>query len=276
MIEFSRETAGQPDEVGSFFLGQAWGDPGQLFYPVALAFRLTPLAALGLLALLALGRPLRRLLAGRWPATIGLALYALGFLLFVTVAPKKFDRYALPLIPALQLLAGLGLWLLFCRLRPLLAGGPRWVAPAICLALLGSWQWSASASVYPYYMAYFNPLLGGGPAAARQVMVGNGEGMDQVADYFNARPDVENIWVAAHSFDLLEAKCRCDGEPLRERAPSNADYLVLYGRRIQLRRWGPALEQYLLGREPAHSVWINGIEMARIYRGPKLEREGAG
>src|SRR5207253_3044113 len=36
MIEFTRETGGQPDEVGSFFLGQAWGDPGPLFYPVAL------------------------------------------------------------------------------------------------------------------------------------------------------------------------------------------------------------------------------------------------
>ena len=135
---------------------------------------------------------------------------------------------------------------------------------------------STPASVSPYYMAYFNPLLGGGPAAARAVMVGNGEGMDQVAAYFNALPEVDDIWVVAHSFDLLEARCRCDGEPLRERTPSNADYLVVYGRRIQLRRWGAGLEQYLLGREPVRSIWINGIEMARIYRGPKLERVGGG
>jgi hypothetical protein len=276
IIAFTRGTAGQPDEVGSFFLGQAWGDPGPLFYPLALAFRLTPLASLGLLAVLVLGRPLRRLLAGRWPVVLGLTLYTLGFLAFLTVAPKKFDRYALPLVPALQILAGLGLWLLFRRFRPFFAGGPPWLAAAISLVLMTAWQWSASASVYPYSMAYFNPLLGGGPAAARAVMVGNGEGMDQVADYFNALPEVDDIWVVAHSFDLLAARCHCDGEPLRERAPSDADYLVVYGRRIQLRRWGPDLEQYLLDREPLRTVWINGIKMAQIYRGPKLEREGAG
>jgi 4-amino-4-deoxy-L-arabinose transferase-like glycosyltransferase len=276
ILEFTRRTGGQPDEVGSFFLGQAWGDPGPLFYPLALAFRLTPLASLGLLALLVLGRPLRRLLSGRWPIVLGLTLYALGFLVFLTVAPKKFDRYALPLVPALQILAGLGLWLLFRRLRPFLAGGPPWLAAAIGLVLLTAGQWGAYASVYPYSMAYFNPLLGGGPAAARTVMVGNGEGMDQVAEYFNALPRVDDIWVVSHSFDLLAARCRCDGEPLREGVPSDADYLVVYGRRIQLRRWGPSLERYLLAREPVHTVWINGIEMAQIYRGPKLERASAG
>ena len=276
MIEFARETGGQPDEVGSFFLGQAGGDPGPLFYPVALAFRLTPLATMGLLLLPALGWPVRRLLRGRWGPVFGLLAYAVGFVLFVTAAPKKFDRYALPAVPVLLLLAGLGWWLLFRRLRPFLAAGPPWAAGAVCLGLLGLWQWTAPAGVSPYYMAYFNPLLGGGPAAARVVMVGNGEGMDQVADYFNALPNVGDLWVAAHSFDLLEAKCRCDGEPLRERAPGNADYLVLYGRRIQLRRWGASLEQYLQEREPVHRIWINGIEMARIYRGPKLDRAVAG
>jgi hypothetical protein len=276
MVDFTRETGGQPDEVGSYFLGQAGLDPGLLFYPVALAFRLTPLATLGLVALLALGWHMRRLLRGRWGVVLGLAAYGVGFLLFVTASPKKFDRYALPVVPVLQLLAGLGWWLLFRRLRPFLAVGRPWVSAAAGLALLGLWQWSAPASVAPYYIAYFNPLLGGGPAAAGLVMVGNGEGMDQVADYFNALPNVQDLRVVAHSFDLLEAKCRCDGEPLRESPPPNADYLVLYGRRIQLRRWGPGLEQYLQGREPIHRVWINGIQMAQIYRGPRLEKAAPG
>jgi hypothetical protein len=269
MIEFTRETGGQPDEVGSFLLGRAWSDPGPLFYPVALAFRLTPAEAVGLIALAALGWPMRRLLRGRWSVTLGLLGYAVGFLLFVTLAPKKFDRYALPLMPALLVLAGLGLWLGFRRLRPFMAGGPPAVAAVACLLGLLFAQASALASVSPYYMAYFNPLLGGGAVASQAVMVGNGEGMDQVADYFNRLPDAGQLWVASHSFDLLAAKCRCDGEPLRERAPANADYLVTYGRRIQLHRWGASLEEYFQAHEPIHRVWINGIEMARIYRGPR-------
>jgi hypothetical protein len=276
MIEFGRETGGQPDEVGSFFLGQVWGDPGPLFYPVALAFRLTPLATFGLVALIILGWSMRRLLRGRWAVVLGLVGYGLGFLLFVTLAPKKFDRYGLPLVPVYMLLAGLGWWLLYRRVRPYLPiGSPRLMAAAGML-LLGFWQWSAASSVYPYYMAYFNPLLGGGPSAARAVMIGNGEGIDQAAAYFNALPNVNDIWVAAHSHDLLVAQCRCDGEPLRERAPSDADYIVVYGRRIQLRRWGPALEQYFQEREPLHRVWINGIEMVRIYPGPHLSVVAAG
>ena len=275
MLEFVGETGGQPDEVGSFFLGQVWGDPGPLFYPVALAFRLTPLACLGLLALVVLGRPMRRLPRDRWPAILGLASFGLTFLLFVTVAEKKFDRYALPVAPVLQLLAGLGLWLLYRRLRPGLVLRSPWLSGALGLAILVGAQVAAPASVFPYYMAYFNPLLGGGPAAARTVMVGNGEGMDQVADYFNRLPNVRDIWVASHSFDLLQARCECDGEPLRDRAPGDAHYIVLYGRRIQLRAWGPALEAHLQQHQPLHSVWINGIEMVRIYPGPRLGRGGA-
>lgn len=277
MIQFARETGGEPDEVGSFFLGQAWGDPGPLFYPIALAFRLTPLCVLGLLMLAVFGWSQRRHLGSSWHVVVfWLLVYALGFLLFVTLAPKKFDRYALPVTPILEILAGLGIWLTWRealahasgRLR--VPASPRLIAAATgLLVTLAAWPLAIS---YPYHMTYFNPLLGGGPAAARTVMVGNGEGMDQVAAYFNRLPNPDQLWVASHSFDLLAARCRCDGEPLRERAPADADYLVVYGRRIQLRRWGASLEQYLLDREPIERVWINGIEMARIYRGPRLDR----
>jgi hypothetical protein len=268
MVEFTRETGGQPDEVGSFFLGQARADPGPLFYPIAVAFRLTPIESIGLVALAALAWPMRRLLWPRRSLVLGLLAYALGFLIFVTLSPKKFDRYALPAMPILLFLAGVGWWLFFRRVRPFLAGVVRGVAAAGGLLVVALWQWSAPASVLPYYMTYFNPLLGGGPAAARTVMIGNGEGMDQVAAYFNQLPNAEQLWVASHSFDLLAAKCRCDGEPLRDRAPAEADYLVVYGRRIQLRRWGAGLEQLFQEHEPVQRVWINGIEMARVYRGP--------
>ena len=53
VAEFTRETGGQPHEQGTFFWGSQTADPGPLFYPVAMAFRLAPSTILGL-ALLAL------------------------------------------------------------------------------------------------------------------------------------------------------------------------------------------------------------------------------
>ena len=39
-----------------------------------------------------------------------LLMFVLGFGAAMTVAAKGFDRYLLPIFPALDLLAGLGLW----------------------------------------------------------------------------------------------------------------------------------------------------------------------
>jgi hypothetical protein len=127
--------------------------------------------------------------------------------------------------------------------------------------------WPAAAT-YPYYLSYYNPLLGGGPAAQRTVMVGNGEGLDQVADWLNSRPNAADLWVVSHSFDILQALIVGSGEALRDRVPSNADYVVLYRFQIQIGHSPRVLDEYLNRHAPEHVVWINGVEYARIYRGP--------
>ena len=47
IVAFTRETGGQPDEVGSFFLGQVGAEPGPFYYPVSTLFRLSPFATSG-------------------------------------------------------------------------------------------------------------------------------------------------------------------------------------------------------------------------------------
>ncbi|MCC7105993.1 MAG: hypothetical protein IT307_12695 [Chloroflexi bacterium] len=274
MVAFVRETGGEPDEVGSFFLGNVSQNPGPLFYPVALAFRLTPLGTIGLLSAVILAWPMRRMLRPRSPALLAIGLYVLGFLLLVTIAQKKFDRYGLPTVPGVLLLAGFGWWLLWRRVKPLLAPLPIRAAATAALLALAAFQTSAPLSVFPYYMAYFNPLLGGGPGAAATTMVGNGEGMDQAAAWIAAQPDRDRLWIVSHSFDLLLATCQCDGEPLRDRIPSDADYVIVYGRRIQMHRWGAGMEQYFVEHMPVERFWINGIEMAALYPGPHLAKLG--
>ncbi|MCC6176622.1 MAG: hypothetical protein IT305_15040 [Chloroflexi bacterium] len=103
--EFSAQLGGSPHGPGNFFLGQPVDDPGPAFYPVALAFRLGPGATLGLLLVLTLGAP-RRLLRPVWM----LLGFAVLFLVMLTLAAKKVDRYLLPVLPALDVLAAVGWW----------------------------------------------------------------------------------------------------------------------------------------------------------------------
>lgn len=50
MVDHQISTGFSPHEHGNYFLGQVVDDPGPLFYPVAFAFRASPLLCLGLLA----------------------------------------------------------------------------------------------------------------------------------------------------------------------------------------------------------------------------------
>ncbi|MCC7372242.1 MAG: glycosyltransferase family 39 protein [Chloroflexi bacterium] len=259
IVAFTRETGGQPDEVGSFFLGQVGADPGPLYYPVSTLFRLSPFATLGLVlaAVLARRAPRETLQRAGW-----LLVFAGGFGLMMTLGPKKFDRYLLPAVPMLVILASLGWWLLLERLaRPAARIG---LGVALGLVLV-----FPLASVYPYALAYYNPLLGGGPAAQRAVMIGNGEGLDQAAAWLAAQPNAADLRVSAHSWDILAGLVPADGEPLREGVPNDADYIVTYGRRIQMHRWGASLERYLAANPPVYVVRINGIEYVHIHPGPK-------
>jgi hypothetical protein len=267
VADFTRETGGQPHEQGTFFWGRQTADPGPLFYPVAMAFRLAPLTAVGLALLVLFWR---RLPAAYRRPSLALVAYCLAFLLMMTLGAKKLDRYVLPIFPALGVLAALGLAVSFRKLNDWMASAPSssgpWRGTAVALVVaLAVWP---AASTFPYYLSYYNPLLGGGAAAARTVMVGNGEGLDEVAAWLNAEPGAADLWVVSHSFDILQPLIVASGEPLRDRVPSNADYVVLYRFQIQIGHSPRVLAEYLDGHRPEHVVWINGVEYARIYRGP--------
>jgi 4-amino-4-deoxy-L-arabinose transferase-like glycosyltransferase len=271
VVDFTRETGGQPHEQGTFFWGQQTADPGPFFYPVAMAFRLAPVTVLGLALLAVVGCGMRRVAPrDRWPA-LALVGFGLGFLLMMTLGAKKLDRYVLPIFPSLCVLAALGLAAAYRWLHARMAAvgaarGPWRGAAAALIVMLTVWP---AASTYPYFLTYYNPLLGGGPTAQRLVMVGNGEGLDQVAAWLNARPNAENQWVVSHSFDILQALIVGTGEPLRDRVSSNVDYVVLYRFQMQIGHSPRVLDEYLNRHTPEHVVWINGVEYARIYRGPK-------
>jgi 4-amino-4-deoxy-L-arabinose transferase-like glycosyltransferase len=268
VVEFLRETGGQPHEGGSFFMLSRVADPGPLFYPIALAYRLGVGVCLGLVAFVIIARSLNR------KPLIGLVLlYIVAFGLMMTIGPKKFDRYLLPLMPMIAILAALGAWKagawLGVRLR--LGAALGGTLAALVIVLL---QAQNLVGAYPYYLAYYNPLLGGTTGAAERVMVGYGEGLDQVADWLNARPNATSLWVGAHSFDILQPQIDGQGESLRDRIPSQADYIVLYRFQLQVGQSPRVIDQYLGRREPELVVRLNGLDYAYVYPGPHLTGGG--
>ncbi|MCC7105992.1 MAG: glycosyltransferase family 39 protein [Chloroflexi bacterium] len=274
VLQFARGNSGS--EHDNYFWGQPTEDPGPLLYPMTLLLRSTPLTMLGLvLAIAWLWRSRRSLLGGSRGAAY-LALYALGFALLVTIATKKFDRYLLPAYPGLLLLAGWGLWSaardLFGWTNPRALRQPGPMLAGAAGVVLAVWP---LASVWPYYLAYYDPLAGGSAFARWALILGWGEGLDQVAAYLNRKPIVLGAPVVATSYHrVLQAHLVGTAMPI-ERSEL-AEYIVPYVNTIQ-RHADEEIWQPLVGnQQPEFVVQINGIEYARVYRGPwaQVDRPG--
>lgn len=189
IIEWAYDAATEGHERSTFFLGRiiANGDPGWLFYPVSYLWRATPVTQLGiLLAVLGLALPRTQIIPASLRAPVArLLLFALLFMAMMSLGAKKFDRYVLPSYLPLNLAAAAG-W--YGVLRALHRAQFR-LAPIAAIATAGlimAAQGLCAVSAYPYYLSYYNPLLGGTQAAERAMLVGWGEGMDQVARFIKA------------------------------------------------------------------------------------------
>ncbi|NJO82129.1 MAG: phospholipid carrier-dependent glycosyltransferase [Blastochloris sp.] len=100
----------------------------------------------------------------RWAAG-WLVFYVLLFVIAVTLMPKKFDRYLLPIWPSLAVLAAIGFGALVSGWGNSKA---RITRAARSLGSLGAALGGIALSVgplvaaHPYYLASYNPMLGGG------------------------------------------------------------------------------------------------------------------
>jgi hypothetical protein len=258
----------------NFFLGQVVDDPGPLFYLVVLPFRLPPLVLILLpLALLVL------ILAWRRCRDVRLPLICLAFLLFFTVmvslAAKKGDRYLLPAFLPAAILAA---WTLDTGLEGLVSGlrgstRVRWLAyaGAAGLLLLVSLLWLRLA---PHYGAYFNPLLGGGPAAEGAFAFGQGEGLEMAAEYLNDQADATQSLAVTFYPPQFRYYFVGDATSLRRRDWDGtwlfADYVVFYISQVQRREPTAELVEFFLAQEPEYVARLGGVSFAQVYRPPLL------
>jgi 4-amino-4-deoxy-L-arabinose transferase-like glycosyltransferase len=255
---------GSPHVQGNFFLGQPNDEPGPLFYPVALALRLTPWAMLGLFALALLWHVAPASKASKRDLLM-LAGFAVLFLVALSIFPKKLNRYIMPAFPALMILAAAGLYWAVA----LLTRGRERILQAVLLgvALLA---WLNAAWWHPYSIAYFNPLLGGAQAGPQTFLIGHGEGLAQAAAWLNQQPDITGVVVASTMTPPLQPYLRHGAQSFPRQGdelPDQTGYVVVYVRNV----WNgayPPFDQFYPHAAPLHTVTIHGVAYAWIYQVP--------
>lgn len=242
-------------------------------------WRSTPVVLLGLL-LTAWGWVARRSPFDRSDVSLalsGLVYVVIIFLVGMTLGAKKFDRYLLPAYLALDIAAALGWYALAAFFwKKAMPGVLRFVSSLILVAAIGLQIFNA-LSTFPYYLSYYNPLMGGSRKAPQTMQIGWGEGLDQAARYLNQKPNAAKLKVItwypsgcfSYFFDGAERTMylSSDPSPVMWEKFITSDYAVIYIGQWQRELSKPMLE-YVAKMEPEHSIWIDGLEYARIYKLP--------
>jgi 4-amino-4-deoxy-L-arabinose transferase-like glycosyltransferase len=249
----------------TFFLGQVtYDDPGPVFYLVSMLFRTGEVALL--FAAVAVGLGVVYLLRRRRLSPAGvdyvlLLAFVVFFLAQMSLGAKKMPRYVLPAILALDVLAAGGI-VAWARA---LAGKRRALALAL-MALPVLIQAALVLPRHPYYGTAANWLAGGPPAAARAILTGEeGEGLAELAAMLNARPDADELTVAAQLKHVFNQYFRGTTLEIYERP---ADYLVFHRnytvRDYKIEQWEALWERYA-ARTPQRQIDFDGVEYAWLY-----------
>ncbi len=248
------------------------------FYPYALAWRSTPLTLVGLAAAalawirqwgLFKEQKVRQL-------STGMALAAFFFTIEMGLGAMKMDRYIIPTHLFLSLVSALGWIATGQRLSEMSFKAGWWQKArnhtlAAVLVVVLAVQITQTVSTYPYYYAYYNPLLGGTKGAEKMFWLGWGEGLEQVGAYLNTLPDAENTSVMSlHAYGPLSYffEGKTLGKPwpaeITYEALEEPDYIVIYVSEKQTNYLPPVLE-VLSHHEPELVVTINGVSYAQLY-----------
>jgi hypothetical protein len=121
---------------------------------------------------------------------------------------------------------------------------------------------------YPYYLSYFNPLVGGVLTAPRLVKIGWGEGLDQVGRWLNDRKDAPALRVGSY---YASALAPFFPGRISEVTAGGLDYVVLYRKQVQGGYPSPTILRYFEAEEPLQTIRLGGIQYAWVYSGPGVQ-----
>lgn len=227
---------------------------GFLFYPINWLLRWGLLPTIGLVVLPSRWRQLH---AEIKPLVSWLALYSLLLMLALAPLGTRDIRYYLPAWPALMILAAVGVEYVAAQTKTQPHRLPLAVAAAAIVCLV---------PYFPYYSTYYNPLANGPYLAPRLVKIGGGEGMDQVAAYLNAHPELAGTTVATTMQESFRPYFA--GPITKHHYDEYASVVVNYIRQIQNGNPSDEYLAYFAARTPDHTVRLAGLDYAYIYLQP--------
>lgn len=197
-----------------------------------------------------------------WRLAVWLLVYAVGFLLLITLAAKKGDRYALPALVVFPLLGGwvFGVaweWLTVrFRLSSIKQGTSLFVLGAAVVSIPLLWS--------PYAIAYNNSLFSNIRPYSQQ---GWGEGLEQAAAWLNERPRSEDMYIATWYPSVVKPFFKGKTMSLSSRHDYRVMYLVTY-RNMRGRAPDDQASNVLdevRDKEPVYTVYVQGVPYAWIY-----------
>jgi len=283
IVQYTQSAA--EGDIGGVHLVQAFQSGGDesssyfYFYPLTYLWRTTPIVLAGLLLAAVFLIRAWRIRASELPEVNRrtlweLALYVGIYTLIMSFGDKKFDRYFLPAYLPLDVLAAYG-WLASAAWlgKRLSAWQGKLVFAALFVGVIAI-QAAGTLQNYPYYLTYFNPLLGGTRGAEKVMMVGWGEGLNEAALYLKQVPNIRQkrilSWYSL-AFDWYGIQLGVQSE-VADFSPEtslqdylNLDYLVVYVNQLQ-RKYPPDLIAYLEQQDPVYEVKMNGVDYVYIYR----------
>ncbi|HID62581.1 MAG TPA: phospholipid carrier-dependent glycosyltransferase, partial [Anaerolineae bacterium] len=251
-----------------FFMGRITKDPGLLFYPVVLLFRTTPLTLIGAAASLLFFSHASRI---THHALLMLVICILLFTLFMSFGTTRFDRFLLPIFPSVDILAALGLYEL-AKAISARRGKP---VKALTLLILII-QAGFALPQHPYFLSFYNPLVGGSAQAPKVLLIGWGEAFEQAAGYLNGKENATELKVAAQYPASFGPYFAGQTLAISRMYPTDiwpwlpADYIVFYINGAQRNVPDPGVVSYFRSLELEHTVRAKGLEYAWIYRGPQF------
>jgi hypothetical protein len=245
------------------------------YYPASYLWRASPVVLIGLLLSLFPLFSRRAPLEDRKDrlAYLGLIVFALGFIVFMTAGSKRSDRYVLPVFPPLCVAAGVGWAALVKMIRERVERQAVRIVALLIITLVMIAHLVLPVLYLPYYLSYFNPLLGGARRAPGVLQIGWGEGLDEAARYLNSKPGAEHLVVASwyervfseffvgETYNIEDMPRISAGEI---EAILDADYIVIYYHQFQ-RDMPENLIDILEKQAPIYTLWFDGLEYVRIY-----------
>jgi hypothetical protein len=260
----------------TFFRGRVTAEPGVLYYPVALALRMSPWLMVAAFAAVvaAVVHLVRRALGARagddtpWPAPSVLMLLLLApvpYAVLIALTGQKYDRYALPVVPFLALIAGVGIAVAADRWSHRF--GDRLLRPAGLAAAVA--VTAVTVATQPYAISFANPLVGGQQRARTTILLGWGEGYEAIGAEIERREggrcsDVE-IHTSNGLADFISLPC---GRNIPGADLGPGDYVVRYISTIQ-RTPNSRIDLDVMRRgRLLKKVDIGGVTYAELWQYP--------